>query len=98
MIRINTGHTNLKTIQKKINLNTPLFAQYTPDFKAIETLATKYKRCTTIIVIGNGGSITSFLYFVTALGTKKKIQMLKKEGVEIVNGKIDLKKYLYKFR
>lgn len=29
-------------------------------------------------------------------GQKKKIEMLKKEGVEIINGKIDLRKYLYK--
>jgi len=32
-----------------------------------------------------------------ASGTKKKIQMLKKEGVKIKNNKIDLKKCLYKF-
>ena len=32
-----------------------------------------------------------------ASGTKKKIQMLKKEGVKIKNNKIDLKKCLYNF-
>jgi len=32
-----------------------------------------------------------------ASGTKKKIQLLKKEGIEIKQGKINLKKYLYKF-
>jgi len=31
-------------------------------------------------------------------GTKKKIAMLKKEGVEIKDSKIDLKKFLYKFK
>jgi len=30
-------------------------------------------------------------------GTRKKISMLKKEGVNVVKGKIDLKKHLYKF-
>lgn len=40
---------------------------------------------------------TSGLVGGFASGTKKKIQMLKKEGVEIVKGKIDLKKYGYKF-
>jgi len=30
-----------------------------------------------------------------AHGTKKKIQMLKKEGIEIKNGKIDLKKFKF---
>ena len=32
-----------------------------------------------------------------ASGTKKKIAILKKEGVQVINGKVDLKKYLYKF-
>jgi len=31
-------------------------------------------------------------------GTKKKIKMLKKEGVEIKDSKIDLGKFLYKFK
>lgn len=39
-------------------------------------------------VINSDGSIGGF-----AFGVKKKIEMLKKEGVVIVNGKIDLKKY-----
>ena len=33
-----------------------------------------------------------------ASGTKKKIQMLKKEGIEVINGKIDLERYLYKIK
>ena|SRR3989344_4422892 len=43
-------------------------------------------------VVKSNGDIGGF-----ASGTKKKISMLKKEGVEITKGKIDLKKYLYKF-
>ncbi len=31
-----------------------------------------------------------------AFGVEKKKEMLKKEGVEIVNGKVDLDKYLFK--
>ncbi len=31
-------------------------------------------------------------------GTKKKISLLKKEGIKVVNGRVDLKKYLYKFK
>ena len=31
-------------------------------------------------------------------GTKKKIAMLKKEGVEIKDTKIDLRKFLYRFK
>ena len=43
-------------------------------------------------VISSDGSIGG-----CASGTKKKISMLEKEGIEIEKGKIDLKKYLYKF-
>lgn len=43
-------------------------------------------------VVKSDGNIGRF-----ASGTKKKIQLLKKEGIEIKKGKIDLKKYLYKF-
>jgi len=44
-------------------------------------------------VIKNDGSIGGF-----ASGTKKKILMLKKEGIKIKKGKINLKRYLYKFK
>ena len=43
-------------------------------------------------VVKSDGNVGGF-----ASGTKKKIQLLKKEGIEIKKGKIDLKKYLYKF-
>ncbi len=43
-------------------------------------------------VINSDGRIGGF-----AGGTRKKIQLLKKEGVNVVKGKIDLKKHLYKF-
>jgi len=33
-----------------------------------------------------------------ALGVKRKIGLLKKDGIEIVDGKIDLKKFGWKFR
>jgi methylated-DNA-[protein]-cysteine S-methyltransferase len=44
-------------------------------------------------VINSNGEVGGF-----ANGTKKKIEMLKKEGIEIKNNKIDLKKYMYKFK
>jgi len=44
-------------------------------------------------VINSSGRVGGF-----ASGTKNKISLLKKEGIEIVNGKINLKKYLYKFK
>ena len=44
-------------------------------------------------VIKSTGKVGGF-----ASGTMKKTQILKKEGVEINKGKINLKKYLYKFK
>ena len=44
-------------------------------------------------VIQSNGTIGGFAH-----GAKKKTEMLKNEGIEIVNGKIDLKRYLYKFK
>jgi len=43
-------------------------------------------------VIRSNGEVGGF-----ASGTTKKIAMLKKEGIIIKNGRIDLKKYLYEF-
>ena len=43
-------------------------------------------------VVKSDGKVGGF-----ASGTKKKIKMLKEEGIEISNNKISLKKYLYKF-
>lgn len=42
-------------------------------------------------VIKSSGEVGGFAY-----GQKKKIEMLKKEGIEIVHGKIDLKKFGWK--
>lgn len=43
-------------------------------------------------VIKNTGEVGGF-----ASGTKNKIKLLKKEGIEIKNNKIDLKEYSYQF-
>lgn len=44
-------------------------------------------------VVKSNGEVGGF-----ASGTKNKIRLLKKEGIEIHNKKIDLDKYLYKFK
>jgi methylated-DNA-[protein]-cysteine S-methyltransferase len=44
-------------------------------------------------VIKSNGEVGGF-----ASGTRKKIEMLKKEGIEITDGKIDLEKYCYKIK
>jgi methylated-DNA-[protein]-cysteine S-methyltransferase len=43
-------------------------------------------------VINSDGRLGGF-----ASGLKEKIKLLKQEGIEIVDNKIDLNKYLYKF-
>ncbi|MBS3084456.1 MGMT family protein [Candidatus Pacearchaeota archaeon] len=43
-------------------------------------------------VINSDGKVGKFAH-----GTPKKIRMLKKESIEIENGKIDLKKYGFRF-
>ncbi len=43
-------------------------------------------------VVKNNGEIGGF-----ASSTKNKIKMLRREGIEIINEKIDLGKYLYRF-
>jgi len=44
-------------------------------------------------VISSSGELGGF-----ASGIKNKIKLLRKEGIEIKNNKIDLKKYLFKMR
>lgn len=72
MIKLDTSSSRCKA-KSRIKIDVPLFAQYTPDFTTIEKIAKKYKSKKNIVVIGNGGSITSFHYFFTALDSKKKI-------------------------
>ena len=39
-------------------------------------------------VVSSDGKVGGY-----AFGSKKKVELLKKEGIKVVNGKIDLKKY-----
>ncbi|MCR4327812.1 MAG: MGMT family protein [Nanoarchaeota archaeon] len=43
-------------------------------------------------VINSNGKVGKFAH-----GTRKKTEMLNSEGIKIINGKIDLKKYGFKF-
>jgi methylated-DNA-[protein]-cysteine S-methyltransferase len=43
-------------------------------------------------VVGSNGNLVGFAH-----GLKKKTEMLRNEGIEVKNGKIDLKKYRFKF-
>lgn len=44
-------------------------------------------------VVGSRGNLVGFAH-----GLRKKAEMLKKEGVEIKNGRVDLKKYEFGYR
>ncbi|MBI4162654.1 MAG: MGMT family protein [Candidatus Aenigmarchaeota archaeon] len=48
-------------------------------------------------VIASDGSLGGYCGAVSGASLKKKIQLLKKDGIELKNGKIDLNKYLHKF-
>ncbi|MFT4297935.1 MAG: hypothetical protein ACMXX5_01965, partial [Candidatus Woesearchaeota archaeon] len=85
MIKIDLNHSNIKSIKSKLNIDIPLFAQYSPDLKTIEKLAKKYKAKKNIVVIGNGGSITSFHYFYSALGEKKKVYIISTMEPDVLN-------------
>ena len=71
--------------------------------KALETKAYRavgnalnnnpYKDVACYRIIGSNGSLVGFAH-----GLKKKAEMLRREGVEVKNNKVDLKKYLYKFK
>jgi glucose-6-phosphate isomerase len=85
MIKIDSKYSNVKNLKSKIKLDKPIFSQYIPDFKNIEKLASKYKKKKNIIIIGNGGSITSFNYFYTALGSKTKIHIIATMEPDVLN-------------
>lgn len=57
---------------------TPEFVRYVPDFELMEKLAKEYRQYKNILIIGHGGSITSFYGFYNALveSTNKKAYFL----------------------
>tara|TARA_Y100000310_G_C20498162_1_gene722573 strand:- start:50 stop:355 length:306 start_codon:yes stop_codon:yes gene_type:complete len=48
-------------------------------------------------VIGSSGSLTGFKGKTKGKAIRDKIKLLESEGVEVIDGKVDLKKYLHKF-
>ena len=59
----------IKQIKKE---PTPVFVKDRPPIEKIKEIAKKYANYKNIIVIGNGGSITSSFAFYSALGDGKK--------------------------
>ena len=48
-------------------------------------------------VVSSSGKVHGYSGCLKGAKVNKKIRMLKKDGIEIVNGKIDLSKYGHKF-
>ncbi len=48
-------------------------------------------------VIASDGSLGGYCGATSGKQIEKKIRLLKKDGIEIKNGRIDLKKYLHRF-
>ncbi len=78
--------TTYKEIAKSLN---------TKAYRAVGNAMNKnpYKEVPCHRVIKADGEVGGF-----ALGTKKKIEMLRKEGIEIISGKVDLNRFLYKYK
>ena len=74
MIKINLQNSKVNITVSDFSFDSSIeipFANFEPNISAIKELAAKYTDVKNIIVIGNGGSITSFNYFASALGTNK---------------------------
>lgn len=64
-------------------------------YRAVGNVMNKnlYKEVPCHRVIKNDGRIGGFVR-----GSREKIKLLKQEGIEIKKGRVDLNKYLYKFK
>lgn len=61
---------------KELNLPDPAFLAYRPDFPKLKALWKEYGHFQNILVIGHGGSITSFMGFYHVLPHQKNIRIL----------------------
>ncbi|MEM5877971.1 MAG: MGMT family protein [Candidatus Aenigmatarchaeota archaeon] len=66
----------------------------TKAYRAVGTACNKnpYKDVPCHRVVNSNGNIGGY-----ARGKNEKIKLLEKEGIKIINERVDLKKYLYKF-
>lgn len=70
---------------KEISLpEEPLFISYKPDFEKIRSAWKEFGMFSNILVIGNGGSITSFMGMQYALGTQKNVFILNTPDPEYI--------------
>ncbi|MDI6785717.1 MAG: hypothetical protein QMD92_03310 [bacterium] len=86
------GEYDIKTAENKIRsikeIEIPAFAKYQPDIENIIRVAEKYKGYSNVIIIGNGGSITSFWAFYKALAeykSKKNVYIISTMDPDFIN-------------
>ncbi|MCK4588892.1 MAG: hypothetical protein KAT77_00480 [Nanoarchaeota archaeon] len=75
MLKLNLDHIRVdidKFNTDRISKETPVFVKHKADFKLIDKVARKYSKVKNLIVIGNGGSITSFWAYCKALNKSEK--------------------------
>jgi len=73
MIEVDGLFSGAGLLKSKLNMDTPCFASYSPNIAEVEKTAKKYLKKKNIIVIGNGGSVNSFDYYINALKTEKNV-------------------------
>src|SRR5258708_5878096 len=71
----------------------PAFLNYQPDFKKIKQAWHDFGAFKNILVIGNGGSISSFIGIYNAIGTDKNVHILNNTDPEYIS---NLKSHLQK--
>ncbi len=77
MIEVDGLFSGAGLLKSKLNMKTPCFASYSPNIAEIEKIAKKYSKNKNIVVIGNGGSVNSFDYYISALKTEKNVFIVK---------------------
>lgn len=64
------------------------FVSYQEDFEKLKKIIDPYLKYDNLIIIGNGGSITSYLAFEGMLGTNKKVFILDTVEPDVINNLI----------
>jgi glucose-6-phosphate isomerase len=85
-ISISGASANNQYDEKIDSKSIPPFANYQEDISKLEKLIEKYQKYPKVIVIGNGGSITTFEIYARVLkGNGKKIFILNTNEIDLVN-------------
>ncbi len=91
---MNLDFTNIPKFEtKKLDLPVAPFLSYQPDFKSLRALWQEFGMFKNILLIGHGGSVTSFMGIYQALPTQKNVFVLSTTDPEYI---LALKKQLPK--